>query len=51
MVVELLLIYKWHDIMFGGDDASTEVARMWFMAYIFLVTMLCSDLFVYCLWK
>ena len=32
--------------MFGSGDATTEVARMWFMAYIFLVTMLCSDLFV-----
>ena len=32
--------------MFGGGDATTEVARMWFMAYIFIVTMLCSDLFV-----
>ena len=32
--------------MFGGGDATTEVARMWFMACIFIVTMLCSDLFV-----
>ena len=36
----------WHNVMLRAVAATTEAALVWFLSYIFLVTMFCCELFV-----
>ena len=36
----------WHGIMYEAAEATTEAAQLWFISYEFLISVLCSELFV-----